>query len=65
MKALVREPGPRLADGLLTHIARRPVDVDLARRQWDAYVAALESVGWEPIGSSRASSTWFRDASDA
>jgi len=49
VKALVREPSPRLAHGLLTHIDRSPVDYDLARRQWDGYVAALESVGWEPV----------------
>lgn len=49
MKALVREPSPHLAQGLLTHIGRSPVDYDLARRQWDGYVAALESVGWEPV----------------
>lgn len=49
MKALVRRPSPHLADGLLTHIERQPVDVDSALRQWDSYVAALESVGWEPV----------------
>ena len=48
-RALVRRPGPRLADGLLTHIERVPVDVDLARRQWDGYVAALHAEGWETI----------------
>lgn len=49
MKALVRLPSPHLADGLLTHIERSHVDYDLARRQWDGYVAALESVGWVPV----------------
>ena len=49
MKALVRPPSPRLADGLLTHIDRQPVDAELARHQWDEYVAALESVGWQPV----------------
>jgi len=29
-KALVRRPGPRLADGLVTHIARRAVDPALS-----------------------------------
>ena len=48
-RALVRRPGPRLADGLLTHIDRVPVDVDLAMRQWAGYVAALRSAGWETI----------------
>jgi dimethylargininase len=44
--ALVRRPGPRLAEGIVTHIDRSPVDVDLARRQHDGYVAALSSHGW-------------------
>ena len=48
-RALVRRPGPRLADGLLTHLDRVPVDVDLARRQWEGYVAALAAEGWEPV----------------
>ena len=46
--ALVRPPGPRLAEGIVTHIARTPVDVGLARRQHEAYVAALAGVGWRP-----------------
>ena len=44
--ALVRPPGPRLADGLVTHIDRRPVDPALAAAQHEAYVAALEDAGW-------------------
>jgi dimethylargininase len=48
-RALVRRPGPRLADGLLTHLERVPVDVGLALRQWDAYVAALADFGWETL----------------
>jgi dimethylargininase len=47
--ALVRPPGPRLANGITTHIERRPVDVELARAQWAAYVAALESAGWNTV----------------
>lgn len=46
MHALVRRPSPRLADGLVTHIERSPVDVDLAHEQWEAYVAAMRSAGW-------------------
>jgi len=46
-RALLRRPGPRLAEGLLTHLERTPVDLDLAARQWDAYAAALEREGWE------------------
>ena len=44
--ALVRRPSNRLADGLVTHIARTPVDVDLARRQHREYAAALRDSGW-------------------
>src|SRR5918998_1147151 len=48
-RALVRRPGPRLADGLLTHIDRTPVDGELALRQWQGYVDALRAEGWETI----------------
>jgi dimethylargininase len=48
-RALVRRPSPRLAEGLITHIARTPVDPVLARRQWEGYVAALRAVGWETV----------------
>ncbi len=44
--ALVRRPGPLLADGLLTHQERVPVDTELAARQWQAYVDALTAAGW-------------------
>lgn len=44
--ALVRPPSPRLAEGILTHIDRTPVDVELAMRQWVEYVAALNKHGW-------------------
>lgn len=49
MRALVRRPSPRLAEGLITHIDRVPMDVDLAHQQWDGYVEALRSVGWQTI----------------
>ncbi|MFE2429486.1 dimethylargininase [Streptomyces sp. NPDC059373] len=48
-KALVRRPSPRLPEGLVTHIDRSPVDLALALRQWEAYVAALAAHGWETI----------------
>ena len=48
-RALVRRPSSRLAEGLVTHIEREPVDVDLAMRQWEGYVAALREAGWETI----------------
>jgi dimethylargininase len=48
-RALVRRPGPRLSEGLVTHIERSAVDLDLARRQWEGYVDALHREGWETI----------------
>ena len=48
-RALVRRPSPRLAEGLVTHIDRVPVDVGLAMTQWEGYVDALHSAGWETI----------------
>ncbi|WP_128380470.1 dimethylargininase [Streptomyces cavernae] len=48
-KALIRRPGPRLAEGLVTHIAREPVDVELAGEQWEAYAEALAAHGWETV----------------
>src|SRR3954469_25094452 len=49
MRALVRQPGPRLADGLVTHLERTPVDVDVATKQWQGYVDALSTRGWEIV----------------
>ncbi|MGW6306691.1 dimethylargininase [Streptomyces niveus] len=46
-KALVRRPGPRLTEGLLTHLERTPVDAGLALAQWESYTAALRAHGWE------------------
>lgn len=48
-KALVRRPGPRLAEGLVTHLERSPVDAGAAARQWEGYVAALRDHGWETV----------------
>ncbi|MGH3485380.1 MAG: dimethylargininase [Nocardioidaceae bacterium] len=48
-RVLVRRPSPRLADGLLTHLERKPVDLDLALVQWESYVAAWRSEGWQTI----------------
>lgn len=47
--ALVRRPGPRLADGLVTHIDRSPVDLDLARQQWQTYGDVLAAAGWQVV----------------
>jgi dimethylargininase len=48
-KALVRRPSPRLAEGIVTHIDRAEIDVELALRQWDDYVATLRGHGWEVV----------------
>ena len=47
--ALVRRPGPRLNDGIVTHIDRSPIDIDLALAQWTDYVNAVRGVGWRII----------------
>ncbi|MET0475832.1 MAG: dimethylargininase [Mycobacterium sp.] len=47
--ALVRRPAETLADGIVTFIERTPVDLALAKRQWDGYVAALEDNGWPTV----------------
>ncbi|MEY2847570.1 MAG: hypothetical protein RI885_235 [Actinomycetota bacterium] len=49
--ALVRRPSSRLQQGELTHLDRARldrigVDIDLAGRQWDAYVSALADHGF-------------------
>ena len=49
MRALVRRPGPRLADGIVTYLERTAVDAELAVVQWERYVDALRSSGWETI----------------
>jgi len=44
--ALVRRPSSKLAEGIVTHIARTHVDVATAERQHEAYRAALSGAGW-------------------
>ncbi len=44
--ALVRRPGPKLADGIVTHRQRLDIDIERALRQWETYVDALRSHGW-------------------
>ncbi|MDQ2698412.1 MAG: arginine deiminase family protein [Actinomycetota bacterium] len=46
---MVRRPSSRLADGELTHLDRVPVDIELARSQWDDYVAALAANGFPAV----------------
>jgi dimethylargininase len=45
--SVVRPPSSRLAEGIVTHIGRTAVDVDLARAQHAAYVSALAASGWK------------------
>jgi dimethylargininase len=45
--AFVRRPSRRMADGIVTHVDRTPVDVDRAFEQHAGYVAALAGAGWE------------------
>lgn len=42
----MRRPSSRLAEGIVTHIDRQPVESALAGRQHDAYRAALARAGW-------------------
>jgi dimethylargininase len=44
-RALVRRPSPRIAEGEVTHIDRKPLNVDLAFAQHGAYVELLSSLG--------------------
>lgn len=46
-RLLVRRPSPALQDGELTHLERRPVSPDLALQEWQAYVEAFASRGWQ------------------
>lgn len=48
-QTLVRRPGPRVTEGLLTHLDRVPVDPELAMKQWEGYAAALRAEGWDLI----------------
>jgi dimethylargininase len=63
--ALVRRPSRRLAEGIVTHVDRRPVDVALAERQHEAYRAALAGVGWTvtdvPVADEHPDSVFVED----
>jgi dimethylargininase len=54
LRLLVRRPSPSIEDGELTHLERAPVDGQLALSQWEAYVEAFCSRGWEVIEIERA-----------
>lgn len=43
--AIVRPPSEALRDCALTHLAREPIDIGIARMQHAGYVAALEAAG--------------------
>jgi len=47
--ALVRRPADTLSDGIVTFIERQPLDVELAKSQWDDYVTALQRSGWPTV----------------
>ncbi|MDY0911147.1 dimethylargininase [Microbacterium sp. CFBP9034] len=48
-RLFVRRPSPLLAEGELTHLERVAVDPALAHEQWQAYVTAFRSCGWDVI----------------
>jgi dimethylargininase len=48
-RVVVRRPGPSLSEGLVTHMSRRPVDLDRAMQQWAGYVEAFAANGWPAI----------------
>ena len=63
---LVRAPSSRLAEGIVTHISRTPVDVALARAQHAAYADALTASGWKirqaPVAEDCPDSVFIEDA---
>ncbi|WP_308214952.1 dimethylargininase [Salinibacterium sedimenticola] len=63
--ALVRLPASTLAEGQVTHIERSEVDPERADRQWESYVGALDSLGWEvvevPVAEGYADSVFVED----
>ena len=63
---LVRAPSSRLAEGIVTHLRRAPVDVALARAQHVAYAGALASCGWlvrqVPVAEECPDSVFIEDA---
>lgn len=48
-QALLRRPSPRLAEGIVTHLDRVPVDTELAFAQWEAYREVLHAQGWQTL----------------
>src|SRR5437764_332270 len=54
LTAITRDVSPAFASCELTHLARVPIDVDVARAQHDAYENALEDAGYRIDRLSRA-----------
>ena len=63
---MVRPPSSRLAEGIVTHISRTTVDVELARTQHAAYASALAASGWQveqvPVAEDCPDSVFVEDA---
>jgi len=63
---MVRPPSSRLAEGIVTHISRTTVDVELARAQHAAYASALAASGWQveqvPVAEDCPDSVFVEDA---
>ena len=63
---MVRPPSSRLAEGIVTHISRTTVDVELARTQHAAYASALAGSGWQveqvPVAEDCPDSVFVEDA---
>lgn len=45
----MRRPSPRLADGIVSHIERQPVDLARAEVQWQSYCDAMAACGWDLV----------------
>lgn len=52
--ALVRKPGQKIAEGIVTHLDRQPVDARRAAEQHEAYADALRAAGWRTHEVARA-----------
>jgi len=64
--SIVRPPSSRLAEGIVTHISRTTVDMELARTQHAAYASALAGSGWQveqvPVAEDCPDSVFVEDA---
>ncbi len=46
---IVRRPGPRLCEGLVTYQERENVSFDAALVQWETYVDTFRLHGWKVV----------------